>query len=231
LEVNILVTIGNDWDDLLKDEFEKPYYKELRSFLINEYKNNEIYPKMEDIFNALKYTSCKDTKIVIIGQDPYINPGEAHGLSFSVQPGIKIPPSLYNIFKELHDDLGYDIPDNGYLVPWAKQGVLLLNSILTVRRGKSNSHANHGWEVFTDAILNILNKHYALVFMLWGKYAQQKARLIDHQNHVILKAVHPSPLAGGGFSGCKHFSRANQYLYETQPTTIDWQIPNIRKDD
>lgn len=219
--------IGNDWDDILLEEFQKNYFKNLMEFLDGEYKRYDIFPPKDDIFNALKYTSYKDTRVVIVGQDPYINPGQAHGLSFSVQPDAKIPPSLYNIFKELHNDIGCDIPNNGYLKSWADQGVLLLNSVLTVRRGKSNSHANIGWEIFTNKILEKLNKSdRSIIFMLWGRYAKMKAELIDPDMHMILMAAHPSPLAGGAFFGCKHFSKALEYLYETSDSTINWQIQN-----
>lgn len=220
--------IGNDWDDILHEEFQKEYFKYLMAFLDNEYKEYEIFPPKNDIFNALKYTPYKDTRVVIVGQDPYINPGQAHGLSFSVQPDATIPPSLCNIFKELHDDIGCDIPNNGYLKSWADQGVLLLNSILTVRRGKSNSHANIGWEMFTNKILEKLNESdRSIIFMLWGRYAKMKAELVDPDMHMVLMAAHPSPLAGGAFFGCKHFSKALEYLYETSDSTINWQIQNI----
>lgn len=222
---------GNDWDDLLQEEYEKPYFTNLLNFLNLEYSRAEIFPPKQNIFSALTYTSYKDTKVVIVGQDPYINPGQAHGLSFSVLPECRpIPPSLQNIFKELHDDCGYDIPDNGCLIPWALRGVLLLNSVLTVRRGQSRSHANIGWEIFTNKILELLDKKEDnIVFMLWGNYAKQKAELLDPNNHLILKAAHPSPLAGGAFFGCNHFSKANQYLYETTKYQIDWSIPNVNK--
>lgn len=221
--------IGNDWDQILEEEFGKTYFSSLIDFVNEDYQRNEIYPPAEDVFNALKLTSFADTKVVIVGQDPYINPGQAHGLSFSVRPGIPIPPSLLNIFKELQDDCGCFIPDNGCLTPWANQGVLLLNSVLTVRRGQSNSHANMGWEQFTNAIISKLNqKERSIIFMLWGNYARKnKEQLIDHQMHLVLTAPHPSPLAGGKFFGCKHFSKANQYLYEISNDHIDWQIPNI----
>jgi len=220
--------IGNDWDDLLKGEFQKPYFATMEEYVDQEYKRMEIYPPANDIFNAFRYCSYQDTKVVIVGQDPYINPGQAHGLSFSVLPGAKIPPSLHNIFCELHDDVGCYIPNNGCLIPWAKQGVLLLNSILTVRRGQSNSHMNIGWEIFTDKVMEILNKKdRSIVFLLWGAKAKRKAFSIDPDSHLILTAPHPSPLAGGGFFGCKHFSKTNQFLYEIYPETIDWQIPNI----
>lgn len=221
---------GNDWDDILRDEFSKPYFRQLIDFLDIEYRRMDIYPPEQDVFNALKYTSYNDTKVVIVGQDPYIKKGQAHGLAFSVQQGADIPPSLYNIFKELHDDLGCYIPNNGCLIPWAKQGVLLLNTSLTVRAGQSGSHSNPtiGWPTFTNRILELLNqKDESLIFMLWGNHAKSKASLIDPSSHMILTAAHPSPLAGGAFFGCKHFSKASQYLYEISTDVIDWQIPNI----
>lgn len=222
--------VGNDWDEILKNEYETTYFRSLMEYLDEEYRRDEIFPPKNDIFNALKFTSFKDTRVIIIGQDPYINPGEAHGLSFSVNPGVRIPPSLYNIFKELQTDMNCYIPDNGCLIPWTKQGVLLLNPILTVRRGKSNSHKDIGWDIFTNKIIELLNKKdRSLIFMLWGNYAKQKGSIIDPNSHMILRAVHPSPLAGGAFFGCKHFSKANEYLYETDKTTIDWQIPNLFK--
>ncbi len=227
---------GNDWDELLQEEYKKDYFQNMMRFLDMEYRREDIFPPMADVFNALAYTSYKDTKVVIVGQDPYINPNEAHGFSFSVRPGVKIPPSLANIFKEIHDDCNCYIPNNGCLIPWAQQGVLLLNSILTVRRGQSRSHANIGWEVFTNKIMDLLNddtigsvngKSNSRVFMLWGNYAKQKADRINTDTHLVLKAAHPSPLAGGAFFGCKHFSKTNQYLYEISDYSIDWQIPNI----
>lgn len=220
--------IGNDWDEILEKEFKKDYFQRLMNFLDYAYDYKDILPPRKDIFNALKTTSYKDTRIIIVGQDPYIKPNQAHGYSFSVLPGNEIPPSLYNIFKELHDDMGCYIPDNGCLLPWAEQGVLLLNSILTVEKGISNSHARKGWEEFTDTIIDALNrKEESMVFMLWGNYAKRKGAIINPNMHLVLKAAHPSPLAGGAFFGCKHFSLASQYLYETTPNTIDWQIPNI----
>lgn len=235
-----MITIGNDWDALLKEEWSKEYYKNLRNFLIEEYQREEIYPDINDIFNALKYTSYQDTKVVIMGQDPYINPGEAHGLAFSVQPTAKIPPSLMNIFKEIRDDWkdggrGF-IPDNGSLISWAQQGVLLLNTVLTVRRGRSNSHSGMGWEIFTDKILEIINKKDYIVYMLWGKKAQQKIPLLTNSKKLILKSVHPSPLAGGGFIGCGHFHMANEYLFDScilnhHSGRIQWQVPNIKKQE
>lgn len=230
----MIMSIGNDWDDLLKEEFQQQYFKDLMEFLDIEYRRFDIFPPRSDIFNALKYTSYKDTKVVIVGQDPYINEGQAHGLAFSVQPEAKIPPSLYNIFKELRDDLGCYIPDNGCLIPWAQQGVLLLNTSLTVRSGSSGSHSavNIGWSRFTNKILELLNqKDESLIFMLWGNYAKSKADMLDPNSHMILKASHPSPLAGGAFFGCKHFSKANEYLYEITPHTIEWQIPNTQKEE
>jgi uracil-DNA glycosylase len=184
---------------------------------------------MHDIFNALRYTSYADTKVVVVGQDPYINPGEAHGLAFSVMPTAKIPPSLRNIFKELETDLQCTMPDNGRLLPWAEQGVLMLNSVLTVQRGASKSHAGKGWEKFTDAVLNIINqKETPVAVMLWGRDAQQKGQLVDNPLHLILRAAHPSPLAGGKFFGCKHFSHANEFLQKSGQSAIDWQIPNVK---
>lgn len=225
--------MNNDWGEILRDEFNQPYFRALMDFVHEEYQREEVYPPEEDMFNALRYTSYADTKVVIVGQDPYINPGQAHGLSFSVLPGARIPPSLHNIFVELHDDCGCFIPDNGCLIPWAEQGVLLLNSVLTVRRGQSNSHANIGWERFTDRIIELLNmKQESIVFMLWGNYARKrKEYLIDPNAHLVLTAPHPSPLAGGKFFGCAHFSRANQFLYEISDRTIDWQIPNLFKEE
>ena len=220
--------IGNDWDDLLKEEFQKNYFITMEEYIRQEYKRMEIFPAEDDIFNAIRLCSYADTKVVIVGQDPYINPGQAHGLSFSVLPGARIPPSLMNIFCELRDELGCYIPNNGCLIPWAKQGVLLLNSVLTVRRGYSNSHKDIGWEIFTDTIMKLLNqKDKPIVFLLWGAKAKSKAYMIDPTSHLILTAPHPSPLAGGGFFGCNHFIKANQFLYEIYPNTIDWQIPNI----
>ena len=222
-----IVHLQNDWDDLLQTEFKEDYYLQLREFLKQEYRGKTIYPSMYDIFNALKYTSYEAVKVVIVGQDPYINPGEAHGLSFSVQPGARIPPSLVNIFKELETDLQCYMPDNGYLVHWAQQGVLLLNNVLTVRRGASRSHAGKGWERFTDRVLELINeKETPVVFMLWGKDAQKKGQLVDNPSHLILSAAHPSPLAGGRFFGCKHFSKANVFLNKNGLAMIDWQIPN-----
>lgn len=223
-----MIKLGNDWDDLLRDEFQKDYYQQLRGFLKHEYRNTTVYPSMHDIFNALKFTSHEAVKVVVVGQDPYINPGEAHGLAFSVQPGARIPPSLANIFKEQHNDLQCYMPDNGHLVHWAEQGVLMLNTVLTVRGGASKSHAGKGWEQFTDRVLALIDqKESPVVFMLWGKDAQRKCQHIHNPMHLVLTAAHPSPLAGGRFFGCKHFSRANEFLQENGLTEIDWQIKNL----
>lgn len=221
--------IGNDWDELLKDEFDKDYYKKLHDFLREEYKSHTIHPDMNDIFNALKWTSYKNTKVVIFGQDPYHGEGQAHGLSFSVKPGIKTPPSLVNIYKELKDELGCYIPNNGYLEKWARQGVLLLNASLTVRDGLADSHKNKGWEQFTGRIAELLNeREESAIFMLWGNNAKAKMKTITNPQHVILTAAHPSPLsANRGFFGCGHFKMANKILEREDRGVIDWQIENI----
>ncbi|WP_133017122.1 uracil-DNA glycosylase [Clostridium cuniculi] len=221
--------LKNDWKDLLEDEFNKEYYQTLRSFLINEYKTKTIYPDKYDIFNALHFTSYKDIKVVILGQDPYHGPGQAHGLSFSVNPSIKIPPSLLNIYKELNSDLGCYIPNNGYLKKWADQGVLLLNTSLTVRAGEANSHKSIGWEIFTDKIISLVNeKEDPVVFLLWGNNAIKKKNLITNKRHLILTSVHPSPLsASRGFLGSKPFSKINNFLISINKKPIDWQIENI----
>ena len=224
-----MVNIGNKWDDILKDEFEKDYYKKIRGFLKYEYSHYTVYPKMENIFSALKLCDYDDIKVVIIGQDPYHEEGQAHGLSFSVQPGIEIPPSLLNIYKELQSDLGCYIPNNGFLEKWAKQGVLLLNNVLTVRAHMANSHKDCGWETFTDRIIEELNKRETpVVFLMWGSCAKKKELLITNPIHKILKAPHPSPLSAyRGFFGCKHFSTTNNILMENGELPIDWQIENI----
>ncbi len=221
-----MVQIGNDWDEQLKTEWEKEYYRRLRSILAKEYKTQTVYPDMYDIFNALKYTSYRDTKVVILGQDPYHGPGQAHGLSFSVKPGVAVPPSLQNIYKELQEDLGCTPPENGDLTQWAKQGVLLLNATLTVRAGSPNSHQNLGWQELTDTIIKILNERETpMVFLLWGKNAKQKKELITNPAHKILTAAHPSPFsAQHGFFGCRHFSKANAFLIETGQKPIDWNL-------
>lgn len=221
-----MVTIGNDWDNLLKDEFEKDYYIKLRNFLKSEYSNYTIYPDMHDIFNAFKYTAYKDIKVVILGQDPYHNVNQAHGLCFSVQKGVKVPPSLVNIYKELHEDLNCTIPSHGELTKWAKQGVFMLNTVLTVREHSANSHAKKGWETFTDHVISLINKKdEPVVFLLWGKPAQSKMKLITNPKHLILKAPHPSPLSAyQGFYGCKHFSKTNEFIIQQNKKPIDWQI-------
>lgn len=221
-----MVNFGNDWDEILKDEFSKPYYKELREFLKQEYKTRTIYPDMNNIFSALKASSFADTRVVIIGQDPYHGAGQAHGLCFSVKKPVEPPPSLKNMFKELSDDVGFKIPDHGELTAWAEQGVLLLNTVLTVREASPNSHKGKGWEIFTDRVIAELNrKETPVVFLLWGANAKNKAKIITNPIHKKLETVHPSPLSAyGGFFGCKHFSRCNQILIESGQKPIDWQI-------
>ncbi|CAM4075002.1 uracil-DNA glycosylase [Bacillus manliponensis] len=220
--------LQNDWTPLLSTEFEKPYYQKLEQFLDEEYKTQVIYPAATDIFNALHYTSYKDTKVVILGQDPYHGPNQAHGLSFSVQPEVKIPPSLLNMYKELQDDLGYEVPNNGYLVKWAEQGVLLLNTVLTVRQGEANSHKGKGWEIFTDRVIELLNeREKPVIFVLWGRHAQAKKKFITNKHHYIIESVHPSPLsARRGFFGSKPYSKINGILSNIGEKEIDWRIPN-----
>jgi len=221
--------LNNDWNHLLKDEFKKEYYKKLKQFLIEEYKTKTVYPEMNDIFNALEFTSYKDTKVLILGQDPYHGPNQSHGLAFSVKKGVKIPPSLKNIYKELNNDLGCYIPNNGYLKSWADQGVLLLNTVLTVRAHEPNSHKNKGWEIFTDKIISLLNERTdPVVFILWGNPAIAKTKLITNNRHYIITSVHPSPLsASRGFFGSKPFSKTNHFLRSINKTPINWQIENI----
>ncbi|MFC5651636.1 uracil-DNA glycosylase [Paenibacillus solisilvae] len=221
--------LTNDWASLLEEEFEQAYFKELRGFLDEQYRSASVYPKLGDIFNALNYTSYEGTKVVIIGQDPYHGPGQAHGLSFSVQPGVKVPPSLQNIFKELREDLGCDIPDHGSLISWAQQGVLLLNNVLTVQAGQPASHQGRGWERFTDAIINALNKRQKpVVFILWGKHAQEKAAAIDETCHCVISSPHPSPFAARkGFFGSRPFTQANDFLRQIGSKEIDWHIPTL----
>ncbi len=220
---------NNDWEDLLSDELQKPYYQELRKFLIGEYRTQKIYPDMFDIFNALHFTSYADTKVVILGQDPYHEPNQAHGLSFSVLPDVPTPPSLENIFKELQSDLGCKIPNNGYLKFWADQGVLLLNTVLTVRAHFANSHRGHGWEKFTDKIISLLNdREKPLAFILWGKPAREKKSMITNPEHYVIESAHPSPLSAyKGFFGTRPFSRVNNFLEMIGEKPIDWQIPDI----
>ncbi len=224
-----MVTIGNDWDKVLEGEFDKEYYLKLRAFLKSEYSSHLIHPDMHDIFNALKWTSYAGTKVVILGQDPYHEVGQAHGLAFSVQQGVKIPPSLVNMYKELNSELGCYIPNNGYLEKWARQGVLLLNSLLTVRDGAANSHRNKGWETFTNRVVELLNEREdPVVFLLWGNNAKEKMQIITNPQHYILTSVHPSPLsASRGFFGCGHFKKTNELLEKMGKTPIDWQIENI----
>lgn len=221
--------ITNDWAKALEPEFQKDYYKKLFNFVGQEYSSTTVYPPGNDIFNAFHLTPLSDVKVVIIGQDPYHEPGQAHGLSFSVKPGVDIPPSLQNIYIELHDDCGCYIPNNGYLVKWAEQGVLLLNAVLTVRAHRAASHQGKGWEEFTDAAIRIVNEiNRPVVFMLWGSFARNKKEMLDNPKHLILEAPHPSPLSAyRGFFGCKHFSKANEFLKENGVDPIDWQIENL----
>lgn len=225
-----MAMIDNDWLTELGQEFAKPYYKELYQFVLDEYNTTQVFPPADDIFNAFHLTPLSQVKVVIIGQDPYHNVGQAHGLCFSVKPEVDIPPSLVNIYKELHEDLGCSIPDNGYLVKWASQGVLMLNTVLTVRAHMANSHKGRGWEKFTDAAIRALNKQdRPIVFILWGKPAQSKAKMLDNPNHLILKAAHPSPLSAyNGFFGSRPFSQTNRFLEGHGETPIDWQIENVR---
>lgn len=224
-----MVSLGNDWDILLKDEFQKEYYQNLRKYLISEYMTKKIYPPKEEIFNALKLTSYEDTKVVILGQDPYHGENQAHGLAFSVNYGIKIPPSLQNIYKELNRELGTYIPNNGYLLSWTKQGILLLNTSLTVRAGEANSHSKIGWEIFTDNIIKQLNeKEKPIIFVLWGNNARSKKKIITNKKHYIIEGVHPSPLsASRGFFGCNHFIEINDILKRLGEKEINWQIEDI----
>lgn len=223
-----MVNIGNDWDQILAEEFEKGYYLNLRQFLKKEYSAGPVYPDMHDIFNAFKLTPYQDVKVVILGQDPYHEPGQAHGLAFSVQPGVQQPPSLQNIFKELQSDIGFEIPprDNGCLIPWAKSGVLLLNTVLTVRAHQANSHRNKGWEQLTDRVIELLNqREKPIVFILWGSNAKSKAPLINGKQHQIITSVHPSPLSAyRGFFGGKYFSAANEFLEANGEEAVDWSL-------
>lgn len=216
----------NDWKALLDPEFQKDYYKQLHNFLAQEYRSRTIYPDMYEIFSTLQCTAYSDVKVVILGQDPYHGPGQAHGFSFSVKPGIDIPPSLQNIYKELASDLGCYIPKTGYLKKWADQGVLMLNAVLTVRAGQANSHKGMGWEIFTDRVIELLNeREKPVVFLLWGRNARNKKVLITNPNHLVLEAAHPSPLSAyNGFFGCRHFSKANDFLQSHGMSPVDWQI-------
>lgn len=222
-----MVKFGNEWDVLLAEELEKPYYQELRQFLAAEYRNGTVYPNQYDIFNALRYTTYSGVRVVILGQDPYHGPDQAHGLSFSVKQGIQPPPSLVNIYKEIRSDLGIDnLGKHGELTDWAKQGVLLLNAVLTVRAGEANSHKGKGWEQFTDSVIRLLNlREDPIVFLLWGANAAKKQVLITNPCHLILKAAHPSPLSAyNGFFGCRHFSQTNNFLTAHGFAPIDWSI-------
>lgn len=221
--------ITNDWQQPLMEEFRKPYYKELYNKVLEEYRTRQIFPAPDDIFNAFHLTPLHEVKVVILGQDPYHNDGQAHGLCFSVKPEVDIPPSLVNIYQELHDDLGCYIPNNGYLVKWAKQGVLMLNTVLTVRAHQANSHRGIGWEQFTDAVIRAVNEQdRPIVFLLWGRPAQMKKSMLNNPKHLILEAPHPSPLSAyRGFFGCRHFSRTNAFLESHGLEPIDWQIENI----
>ena len=224
-----MAAISNDWAPALREEYKKPYYKDLFLKVNEEYSKYQIFPPADDIFNAFHLTPLKDVKVVILGQDPYHNIGQAHGLSFSVKPGIEAPPSLVNIYNELKEDLGCYIPNHGYLVKWAQQGVLLLNTVLTVRAHQANSHRGIGWEDFTNAVIRILNEQdRPIVFLLWGRPAQNKMSMLNNPNHLILTAPHPSPLSAyRGFFGCKHFSRTNEFLSQHGIAPIDWQIESL----
>lgn len=221
--------ITNDWQQPLEVEFKKPYYKDLYKKVLEEYRSRQIFPNPDDIFNAFHLTPLKDVKVVILGQDPYHNDGQAHGLCFSVKPDVEVPPSLVNIYKELQDDLGCRIPNNGYLVKWAKQGVLMLNTVLTVRAHQANSHRGIGWEQFTDAVIRAVDaQDRPIVFLLWGRPAQMKKSMLHNPKHLILEAPHPSPLSAyRGFFGCKHFSQTNAFLEKNGLAPIDWQIEDV----
>ncbi|MGB4659444.1 MAG: uracil-DNA glycosylase [Mobilitalea sp.] len=220
--------IVNDWLTAIGSEFKQSYYSELYQFVKNEYNSDVVYPNADDIFNAFHFTPLSEVKVVILGQDPYHNEGQAHGLCFSVKPEVDIPPSLVNIYKELESDLGCYLPNNGYLEKWAKQGVLLLNTVLTVRAHQANSHKGMGWERFTDSVIQAVNaQDRPIVFLLWGKPAQMKCNMLNNPKHLILQAPHPSPLSSyRGFFGCKHFSKTNEFLVQNGIKPIDWQIEN-----
>lgn len=224
-----MAAIENDWLPALSEEFKKPYYRELYQFVKEEYTKTRVYPPADEIFNAFHFTPLSEVKVLILGQDPYHEYHQAHGLCFSVMPDQEIPPSLQNIYKELQSDLGCYIPNNGYLKKWADQGVLLLNTVLTVRAHQANSHKGHGWEEFTDAVIHAVNEQdRPIVYMLWGRPAQQKIPMLTNPKHLILKAPHPSPLSAyRGFFGCRHFSQANEFLQENGISPIDWQIENL----
>lgn len=219
---------GNDWDNILSDELSKDYFKKLLGFIQNEYKTKDVYPKKEEVFNAFRKTPFSSVKVVILGQDPYHGYNQAEGLSFSVKVGITKPPSLQNIFKELESDLGFPIPDNGSLIPWAKEGVLLLNTVLTVEANKPASHKNLGWEVFTDEVISHINdKNTPVVFILWGAFAKSKKKLITNPIHYVIESAHPSPFSAyNGFFGSKPFSKCNNFLIDNNIKPIDWKIKN-----
>ena len=222
------VQLPADWKAVLTDELKQPYFEKLKEFVEKERAEHTVFPPENDVFNAFKLTPYERVKVLLLGQDPYHDEGQAHGLCFSVRPGVKRPPSLVNIFKELHHDLGCQIPNNGYLVPWAEQGVMLLNAVLTVRAHKPASHKNRGWETFTDAVIRVLNERsHSLVFLLWGAYAHKKIKLIDSERHRIVTAAHPSPLSFKKFLGSKCFSAVNKALEELGETPIDWQLPDV----
>lgn len=218
----------NHWTPWLKQEFEQPYFRELATFVHEAYETKTVYPPKSQVFSTFETTDYNDIKVVILGQDPYHQPHQAHGMCFSVNPGVPLPPSLKNIFLELQEDVGCTIPDNGYLLPWAKQGVFLLNTILTVEESHPLSHAKKGWETFTNHAIEVINQSSnPIVFFLWGRQAKKKEDMIDHQKHCVLTAAHPSPLSAyHGFFGCHHFSKANQFLMEQERRPIDWQLPN-----
>lgn len=223
-----MTPLPTGWRDALAGETEKPYFVQLQEFVAKERKTHTVYPPEADVFNALKYTPYDKVKVVLLGQDPYHGEGQAQGLCFSVPPGVRPPPSLVNIFKELHRDLGCKVPNNGSLIPWAERGVLLLNAVLTVRAGEANSHKDKGWETFTDAVIRAVDaKPKRVVFLLWGAYAQKKEKMIDTGRHAVLKAAHPSPLSAKKFAGSKPFSSANRALEEAGEQPIDWQIPDL----
>ncbi|SDA57946.1 uracil-DNA glycosylase [Methanobrevibacter millerae] len=215
--------IGNDWDSFLAEEFEKEYFKHIMEFIDEEYETKTVYPPRDEVFNAFKLTPLKDVKVVILGQDPYHEAGQAHGLCFSTPEGRPIPRSLKNIFKEIQSEYGYDIPESGCLESWARQGVFLLNTVLTVREGEANSHSDCGWQIFTDRVIEILNnQEQPIVFLLWGKQAEKKKDLLDNENHLVLITSHPSPFsARRGFLGCNHFKLCNEFLRENE---IDWKL-------
>lgn len=222
------VQLPSDWKAVLADEVKKPYFQQLKQFVNEERAEHKVFPPEPDVFNAFKLTPYESVKVLLLGQDPYHDDGQAHGLCFSVKPGVKPPPSLLNVFKELHNDLGCKIPNNGYLVPWADRGVLLLNAVLTVRAHKPTSHKDKGWETFTDAVIRALNnRQKPLVFLLWGAYAQKKSKLIDANRHRIVMAAHPSPLSYKKFLGSKCFSAVNQALEDLGEEPIDWQLPDL----